>query len=424
MVNLKKRSDKKLSAREISYLILAGIVAILALATLIAANVSLAQKIGSGGEFLLPWKAARAFLFEHIDSYGGEVANYVQQQVYGHSARAGDEPYFLDMPFFLLLPYFSFGLFQDPSLARGLYLAVSEIGLLALAYSSLRLTDWQPRRLFTISFYVFSALGFYSLLALLESTPAILLGLTYAAILLALRYEADELAGALLAVSFSHWEIGGLFIFLMFLRVFYQKRWRVLYGFLLYTFALVVLAFFARTDWIFPFIVGLLANLRAAYGFSAGAVFIHLWPEIGSNLGWALTVIAAIVLGFEWNIARRADFRRFYWTACLTLAVTPLIGVRTQLENLVVLIIPLAFVFAIARERWQAGYWLSGALLATLFSLPWVLFLGGFLAPQLRDDLLFLFLPVVTVIGLYWIRWWAIRPPQTWTERAIRSEYR
>jgi len=421
---VKRFIGTKLSPAEIRLLVIFGLIALLALSTVIAANVMVAQRLGRGGEFILPWKAVRAFLFEKTEPYGGAVANFVQRQVYGRSARLGDEPYFLDLPLYLLLPYFSFGLFQDASIARGVYLSLSEIGLLALAFSSLRLTDWQPRRLFTISFFLFSALGFYSLLALLETTPAILLGLTYASILFALRSEVDELAGALLAISFSHWEIGGLFIFLVFLRVFYQKRWRVFSGFFLYTFFLVVLSFFARADWFFPFVVGLLANLRAEYGFSAGSVFIHLWPEIGSRLGWVLTGLVIVVLGFEWAKARGADFRRFYWTACLTLAATPLVGFRTEIENLVVLLIPLAFVFAIARERWKAGYWLSGALLAALLATPWILFLGGFLSPQLRDDLLFLFLPVVTVIGLYWIRWWAIRPPQTWTERVTRSEYR
>ncbi len=415
---------KRLSAADIRFLVIFGLIALLGLSTFVAANVLAAQRMGGGGEFLLPWKAVRAFLFEKTEPYGGTVANFVQRQVYGHSARFGEKPYFLDLPFYQLLPYFFFGLIQDASIARGLYLSLSEIGLLALAFFSLRLTDWQPRRLFIISFYLFSALGLYSLLALLEATPAILLGLVYAGILLTLRSEADELAGALLAISFSHWEIGGLFIFLVVLRVFYQKRWRVFSGFFLYTFSLVVLSLFARADWIFPFVVGLLANLRAVYGFSAGAAFIHLWPEIGSRLGWALTGLVLVVLGFEWVAARSSDFRRFYWTACLTLAATPLIGFRTEIENLVVLLIPLAFIFAIVRERWKAGYWLSGALLASILAAPWILFLGGFLAPQLRDDLIFLFLPVATVIGLYWIRWWAIRPPQTWTERVTRSEYR
>jgi hypothetical protein len=50
------------------------------------------------------------------------------------------------------------------------------------------------------------------------------------------------------------------------------------------------------------------------------------------------------------------------------------------------------------------------------------LYLGGFLPANLRPDLAFLFLPVITVIGLYWVRRWAIRPPRTWTERATNPE--
>ena len=31
-------------------------------------------------------------------------------------------------------------------------------------------------------------------------------------------------------------------------------------------------------------------------------------------------------------------------------------------------------------------------------------------------DLLYLFLTLFTVIGLYWIRWWALRPPKLWAD--------
>jgi hypothetical protein len=34
--------------------------------------------------------------------------------------------------------------------------------------------------------------------------------------------------------------------------------------------------------------------------------------------------------------------------------------------------------------------------------------------------LIFLFLPLFTLLGLYWIRWWAIRPPRIFTDLARR----
>jgi len=91
---------------------------------------------------------------------------------------------------------------------------------------------------------------------------------------------------------------------------------------------------------------------------------------------------------------------------------------------LVVLILPWAFILSVVRERWKAGYWLAGLLLLLVLLVPWGLFVGSVLTRQIRLDIIFLFMPVFTVIGLYWIRWWALRPPRTWLERAVNMEYR
>ncbi|HEY2980849.1 MAG TPA: hypothetical protein VGJ22_06685, partial [Anaerolineales bacterium] len=176
-------------------------------------------------------------------------------------------------------------------------------------------------------------------------------------------------------------------------------------------------------DWILAYLRALLANLRADYGVSPALAFARLWPGLGTRLGWGLTAALGVVLLLEWTTVRRAEFRRFYWTACITLAVTPLFGLRTASENLVVLILPLALFFSVVRERWRAGYWLASALLFLITAFPWGLFFGPLFTRPLRNDLIFLFLPVLTVLGLYWIRWWALRPPRTWLQRASSGEY-
>ncbi len=410
---------------EFRFLVLAFLAVVLLFSAFMAANVYAARGLGKGGGILMFWKAARIGVhLEQGEPYSGATANFVQRQVYGRSAQAGETPYFLDLPFPLLLLYAPFSLFGDPTLVRGIYLLLSEVGLLLLAYFSLNLSEWQPHRLFTILFYVFAALGIYSLLALREGSPVILMGVFYAGILLALRMELDDVVGALLVLSFSHWEFGAPFLLLVVARVFARKRWRTINSFLLISAILITISFFIYPGWVFPWVVGIFANWSANFGITPGEIFIRWWPEIGSRLGWGLTGLCILILAFEWARARDADFRRFYWTACLTLAITPLMGMRSALENLVLLIPAAAFVFAVVRERWKAGYWLTVSLLLAFLAIPWVLFFGGFLEASLRKDLLFLFLPVVTVIGLYWIRWWAIRPPRTWTERVSRPEYR
>lgn len=394
------------------------------LAAFISMNIAVAGRTGRGGDLLLPWRGIRAALFEGGEPYSGATANAVQREVYGRGARAGEKPYILDTPFQIMLLYTPLGALQDPTLARGVDLFLLEAGLLALTFLSVQLTDWKPRRLFAILLFLLTALSFYSLWSLLEGSPAALLGLIYAGILLSLRGEKDELAGTLMALSLFGWEIGGPFLALIFLRIFQQRRWRVLSGFFMTSFVMLVIAFFLYPGWVVPFLRANLANFRWDYGFTPGAVFTRIWPECGERLGWALTGSLLVTLFLEWRAARKAEFRRFYWSACVALAATPLLGLRTEMQNLVVLIIPLAFIFAIARERWKAGYWLSGMLLALVFLVPWALLLGAGIPARLRDDLLFLFLPVFTVAGLYWIRWWAIRPPRTWLERATIPEYR
>jgi len=57
------------------------------------------------------------------------------------------------------------------------------------------------------------------------------------------------------------------------------------------------------------------------------------------------------------------------------------------------------------------------ALVILLFGIPWALSL--LLAGPHREtaeQTIFLFLPLLTLIGLYWIRWWALRPPRVWAD--------
>ena len=82
------------------------------------------------------------------------------------------------------------------------------------------------------------------------------------------------------------------------------------------------------------------------------------------------------------------------------------------------LVIPLAFVFSVVYDRWRrAGAVVAFLLLLLVLLMPWALYL--FALPMLKSnfgDILYLFLPVFTLLGLYWIRWWAIRPPRIWAD--------
>jgi|CXWL01.1.fsa_nt_gi hypothetical protein len=411
--------SKSLTPRDYQFIALVTILFLIVSTALVFANLTLT----GGGDFYVHWVASRGFIFEKVDPYSGEVPARVQQLVYDDPAKAGDEPYILDTPFHMLLLYFPFSLLSDPQLARAIYTLLLELALFTLALLSLRLTDWEAPRYFWFLFLFFCIFNFYAFQAILESSPVLLLGLIYAGILLALRNNQDELAGALMAVSLYYWEVGAPFLFLVAWRAYREGRGRVFAGLGMITFVLLAVSFLVYPNWLISFLRAGMNNLRADFGFSTHEVFEHFFPSQSGMIAWVFIGILVITLGYEWNAALTADFRRFYWAACLSLAASPLLGFRTELEHLAALVIPLAFIFAIVHDRWHRfGSGLTILLLLAVFLVPWAVYF--FALPrlgQIADDVLFLFLPLFTLIGLYWIRWWAIRPPRVWADLANRK---
>lgn len=409
--------SKSLTPRDYQFIALVVILFLGISTGLVFANLSLPK---GGGDFLVHWVGSRGFIFNRIDPYSGEVPTQTQELVYGEPASSGSEPFILDTPFNLLLLYFPLSLFSDPQLARALFTLLLELALFALSIISLRLTDWETPRWFTVAFFLFCVFNFYTFQAVLEASPVLLLGLIYALILLAYKFEQDEVAGALMAVSIYYWEVGLPFLLLVAWSAYKEKRIRVLAGFFMLTFVTLVVSFLLYPNWLFPYLRAGMNNLRADFGFTLFGALETLFPAYGRVVAWSLIAILTLAIGYEWNAMQLSDQRRFYWFACLLLAVAPILGFRTEMENLAVLVIPLALIFAVAYDRWRRiGGGLTMLLLLIIFLLPWSLFL--LLPLGITQDILFLFPPVFTVLGLYWIRWWALRPPRVWADLAARQ---
>ncbi|MCK6582032.1 MAG: hypothetical protein L6Q49_02920 [Anaerolineales bacterium] len=412
--------SRSLTTRDYLFIAVVSIFIIAVSAGLVYANLSLPK---GGGDFLRHWAGARAFLFERIDPYTLYVPNIVQGLVYGDSAGAGDEPFILDTPFHLLLLYFPFSLLSDPMTARAIYALILEWALLALAILSLRLADWEAPRWFSVLFILFCFINYFAFQAILEASPVILLALIYAGIILAMRNEQDELAGALIALSVYYWEAGLPFLLLISWRSYKEGRARVLAGFGMISAVLLAISLLLYPGWILPALRAGMNNFRADYGFSIFTVLRHLLPGYGNLPAWVFVVLLFVLLGYEWNKTLNGDSRRLYWVTCLTLAATPLLGFRTGMDNLAVLVVPLALVFAVIHDRWKGvGSFLNFLFIVLIFTAPWALYL--FALPRYgvqAHQLLFLFLPVFTVLGLYWIRWWAIRPPRVWADAVNRK---
>ncbi len=392
-------------------------------AGMIYANYSLLSRFGKGGEFLTYWSGARAFIFEGRDPYSLYVPLEVQSLVYGRPGGSSEKPYILDMPFHLLVLFFPFGLIKDSRIALAVFRVLLEVSVFWVSLFSMRLARRSVGQTISVSFILFNALNLFMLLAILQGSISPIFALVLAGILVALRADNDELAGALVALIFFEWQITLPFIIFVILHVIRHHRWRVLAGFSMATFVLWVISFFLYPGWVIPFLRAIVNDLKADYGMNTHQVIAQILPGAGEAAYWGFLTILLLAILYEWYKAREYDERLFYWTTCLTLCVTPLISIKTELHDLTILVLPAGLLLAVIQERWhRSGKVISYFLMILLLVLPWAFYLK--IIPGLDrvgQELIFLSTPLLLIGGLYWMRWWSIRPPRSFLERTSQA---
>ena len=389
---------------------------------LVLFNWWLAGQFGMGAEILPGWNGARAFLVEQVDPYSQTLAERTQIEVYGRAAREGEFPYALDVPFPLLILFFPLALIPDPVWVRAVWMSLSEAGLVALVLLALQLTEWKPKNWFRVLLILFSLGSFYSITALLGGSLSILLALAVVGALALLRSQNDEAAGMLLAIASFKWETALLLFIFVVIGVYLSHRWHVFAGYVMVWVVLGGVAYLLYSTWGWPYLRSVTANLRANDAHTLTKYLSAWMPDSGENLSLLIVSILLLVLVLEWFAALRSnDFRRVVWAAALSLAVTPLAGFSTTFANLAPLVFSFVVILPFAWERWEKRPYLGLSIFVFLFfAFPFLLrwqLTDWFLA----DALNYLLLPALTLLGLYWIRWYVVRPPRTWLDSARRE---
>jgi hypothetical protein len=402
--------------------VIAIVLICLALATLgglVWANTQFVRAQPAEKDFLVPWLGARTFLQYGDSPYSDPATQRAQILYYGRLAISGQDPLVLWLPFPVELFYFPIALVNDYVLARAIWMTCLEIALVALAFLSLRLTGWKPGRIFLPVILLFPLLWVYGAFSLESGSAAGFIALALVGFLLALRNERDELAGGVLILLVSSARFTGVLVFFIFWWIIYQRRWRILWGFLMGLAVLMGLAFLFLPGWFMPYLSGLLSHFANNFGFTTTGIFTTLSPVVGQRLSWILSAVLLLVLFFEWGNTLAKDFRAFLWMVSLTVSVTPLLGIPMVPKEYLILIVPLMLFLALLGERrpWLKRWGVPGIvllILGGLWSLTFALVKAN--AYVILFNILILVLPVLLVVGLYWMRWWFIHTIPTGLE--------
>ncbi len=377
------------------------------------ANYRFSAASPGGNDFLVHWTGTRALLFDGISPYSDAVALRIQQRAYGRPARAGEHELRVAYPLYSALFFAPFALVGDYPLARAAWMTALEIGLIALAWLSLRITRWKPAPWLLALFFLFALTWYHAVRVVVNGNIVALVALFLTAAVLTLRAGQDELTGILLAAATIKPHLALLPILFVLLWAASHRRWRVLAWTVGFAAFLVAFGMLFIPDW--P-----LQNLREVLRYTSynppttlQAALREWLPGVGRQLGWILSGGLALLLLAEWVLAWGKPFRWFVWAYGLTLLVSQWIGITTDPGNFILLFLPLTLVFAEFESRYgRAALWWSLLSMLALWGGLWWIFLATLATvngqPQ-QSAVMFLPLPLYLFWGLYWVRWWAVR---------------
>jgi hypothetical protein len=393
-----------------------------AIAGLVYANTNFLSSVHAPDEFLVLWEGTHAFVKEGNNPYSKKVTNTVdrelRQEIVDPETRLRYTSF--QYPLFSTLFAIPFALL-DYQTARLAWMTLLELCLIATALMSLRLLNWSGSLFTNIVLVLFSVLWYYGARAVIVGQLSALIALLMVLALWFIQEEQDIIAGVLLAFSMAKPQLAFPLVIFVWLWAISTNRRDLLLS-ASASLGVLVLAFMVlMPNWPLEMLAQWLTSPDLINPGSALGLLASKLPGIQSQLNIFLHALAIIYLFFEWFLAWGKQDRRFLFAALVTLTVSQFIILPTNTTNMTVLVPVLFAIFQVWRERWKWGgrflMWL--VLILILFGI-WAIFINtstGIVEPTV----LYLITPLLSLIGLWWIRYWFTQPPRVYVEDLVQK---
>jgi hypothetical protein len=382
-----------------------------AIISLTYTNYQFVQNSPGGNDFLARWMGARFWIKEGISPYDPRVSLESQTVIYGRPAipEDGEDIAHFAYPLPSMIFFAPFGVLPYQT-ARAIWMTLLEIGLLLLTFLGFQIAKWNPRRVLLIGLLVFSLTWYHGMRAFILGQFAIIEAVLIAGALLAIQRDNDWLAGLMMALAISKPQMVFLLYPFTILWSISNRRWQLLGS--LFGFVLLILGGFLllMPDWPLQWIGQVLEYPAYSPAKPFVTIIADLFPNFASWLNLGLSALFVVYMLWEWYRAFGKGERWFQWTCALTLVITSMVVVRTATTNYLAMVPGLIMVFSIWANRWnRKGEVLIFSVLIFLFLGLWALFIQT-VDGNLEHPIMYLPLPALVLIGLWWVRWWFIRP--------------
>ena len=385
----------------------------LILSGLTYANYRFSLENPGGNDFLARWMGARYWLVNGISPYDEQVSLASQQIIYGHPANPsiGEDKNHFVYPLTSMLFFGPFGLLNYVP-ARAIWMTVLELSLIGLAVVSIRLADWKPSTAKMALLIIFSLLWYHSARSIILGQFAALNAFLIVLSLLLIYHNQDFVGGLLVSVSLVKPQMSIFFVLYVLIWAISVRRREILLGVLSGIIIQFGVTLALLPDWPIQWIRQVLDYPSYTNTGSPLSVIANAMPGIRQPVILFLNTVFIVYLAIEWFNSWKKNVNQFIWTAMLTLVITNMVAFRTATTNYLSFMPVLFYIFAVWEKRWGGigRFFVTFSLIVLAVGL-WILFLFT-VQGNLEQPIMYLPLPFICLLGLWWVRWYSIKPPR------------
>jgi len=369
-------------------------------------------------EFLARWNGVHQWLETGLSPYNNDSSRLSQQMAYGRyfKSKLGEDPLLFLYPFQAVLIYSPFAMMKY-SLARTIWMMVNEIALVILGIVGLKLLDWKIKILSFSSILLGMICCYYSYRCIISGSIIPVCGLFLFLSLLLIKRRHDQMAGFLLVFALIKPQFSLLPVLFILIWAIRFARTRIWATFFLSLCGITSLGLILIPGWLTNWLRQVIRVIMDA-GWQGDVVstLAKIAPGITNQVLWVISISLYLYCLYEWLRNCRFEITTFYWGVNMTILLSLMISPMINSQHYIVLFPAILLIGkALADRLGSFGKRIASVILILIPTSSWIIYFST--RPTIGEShILLLPLPLFLLAGLWWSRWWVVRPPNRFTE--------